>query len=241
MTKHNPTFITSVFFEIITFVMLIALVILIPRLALYKSSNEVLSKAIIKQQSTIKQLNKDKQNLLDLNNELSEEKITDVNEKLALIEPLRLYDKKEYLSIYKNLLGDYPELSETIYDYTTDEEFNLICSVIEAEAGICDFNGKLSVANVIVNRYLQGIVSWNDVLFADNQFSTISNGTYKKAKISNDTKLALEYAFLFGDENTVDCLYFRSGDSKTWHDKSKNLVEVYSDKYHKFYREKGEK
>ena len=157
-----------------------------------------------------------------------------------LIEPIKYTDKKAYLTLYKEVTTYAPDPTETINDYTTDEEFELICRVIEAEAGICDFDGKVSVANVIINRYEQDVDNtWHDILFEHNQFSTISNGMYKKVEVSEDTKLALEFAFLFGCDKTRDCLYFKSG-SDSWHDSCDKLEEVYNDKKHTFYVEKEE-
>lgn len=179
-------------------------------------------------------------NQVDALNQQVEQLYSVAIDEMELIEPIKYTDKKAYLTLYKEIITYAPDPPETIYDYTTDDEFELICGVIEAEAGICDFDGKVSVANVIINRYEQDVDNtWHDVLFKHNQFSTISNGMYKKVKISDDTRLALEFAFLFGCDKTMDATYFKSGND-SWHDNCDKLEEVYSDGKHKFYIEKDE-
>lgn len=162
-----------------------------------------------------------------------------------LIEPLKKYDKKEYLIQYKNILttySDYIDQPETIYDYTTDEEFDLLCRIVEAEIGIGDFDQKCNVSSSIINRYFSETFpnDWKDLLFQKRngvyQYSSVGNGLYKKAKVSEDTILAIEYSFMIED-TTNGCTYFHSGNS-TWH--KNNLEFVFDDGLHKFYREKGE-
>ena len=184
------------------------------------------------------------ENYVNLTNENLEPIINQAQRELILIEPLKKYDKKEYLTQYKNILSTYYELDppETIYDYTTDEEFDLLCKVVEAEIGIGDFDQKCNVASSIINRYLSETFpnGWKELLFQKEngtyQYSTIGNKSYKKAKVSKDTILAIEYTFLIED-TTNGCTYFHSGNS-SWH--KNNLEFVFDDGLHKFYREKGE-
>ena len=181
---------------------------------------------------------------VNLTNEKLEPIINQAQRELILIEPLKKYDKKEYLTQYKNILSTYYELDppETIYNYTTDEEFDLLCKVVEAEIGIGDFDQKCNVASSIINRYLSEAFpnGWKELLFQKEngtyQYSTIGNKSYKKAKVSKDTILAIEYTFLIED-TTNGCTYFHSGNS-SWH--KNNLEFVFDDGLHKFYKEKGE-
>ena len=162
-----------------------------------------------------------------------------------LIEPLKKYDKKEYLIQYKNILttySDYIDQPETIYDYTTDEEFDLLCRIVEAEIGIGDFDQKCNVSSSIINRYFSETFpnGWNDLLFQKRngiyQYSSVGNNSYKEVNISEDTILAIEYSFMIED-TTSGCTYFHSGKS-SWH--KNNLEFAFDDELHKFYREKGE-
>jgi hypothetical protein len=125
-----------------------------------------------------------------------------------LIEPLKEYDKKEYLIQYKNILetySDYIDQPETIYDYTTDEEFDLLCRVVEAEIGIGNFDQKCNVASSIINRYFSETFpnDWKYLLFQKRngvyQYSSVGNGLYRTVEVSEDTILAIEYSFMIED------------------------------------------
>ena len=137
--------------------------------------------------------------------------------------------------IYPNLI-DPPE---TIYYYTTDAEFDMVCRVIEAEIGVGNFDQKINIATCIVNRYQNDDKSWKQILTEKHQFTTVSNRAWKKVKVTEDTKLALEYAWLFKNKQIGNATYFRSGkDSGGWHNTSKNLKKIYFDGLHYFYEEK---
>lgn len=206
----------------------------------YNTTRVNYEKQINLQQVSINELELENKNLSTQEialNEQIEQLYSVAMDEMELIEPIKYTDKKVYLTLYKNIMSTAPDQPEDIYSCATKEEIELICSVIEAEAGICDFNGKTSVANVIVNRYMNSDKTWTEILKADGQFSTISNGAYKRVTISDDTRLALEFAFLFGDDNSKDATYFRSGgDNDSWHNSSNKLEEVYFDDFHHFYR-----
>lgn len=188
--------------------------------------------------------NKLSEDYVNLTNEKLKPIINQAQRELTLIEPLKKYDKKKYLTQYKNIFSTYSELDppKTIYNCTTDEEFDLLCRVVEAEIGIGNFDQKCNVASSIINRYLSEAFpnDWKELLFQKKygvyQYSTIGNGSYKKSKVSKDTILAIEYSFLIGD-TTNGCTYFHSGNS-SWH--KNNLEFVFDDGLHKFYKEKGE-
>ena len=174
-----------------------------------------------------------------LNNNLIESKICTTQDKLNLIEPFRLSDKRTYIQVYNSIMAKADSPPETIYDYTTDEEFDMICRVIEAEGGVCDLNGKINIATVIINRYNASTSNetWTDILTKHNQFTTVLNGSYKRVEVSDDTRLALQYAFLFGSPEIGDATYFRSEMDNAWHDSTDTLEKIYADKWHTFYRE----
>lgn len=203
----------------------------------YNTTRANYEKQINLQQVSINELELENNGLQIANIDLSAQLKSNTIDYLSIIEPIKYTDKKAYLTLYKNIIEYATDQPEDIYSCATKEEIELICSVIEAEAGICDFNGKTSVANVIVNRYMNSDKTWTEILKADGQFSTISNGSYKRVTISDDTRLSLEYAFLFGDDKSKDAMYFRSGgDNDSWHNSSDKLEEVYFDDFHHFYR-----
>ena len=127
-------------------------------------------------------------------------------------ERLKEEDKKEWYLKYKAFIDDckYEDKHETIYDCFSEQELDLLFRVVQAEIGNYSFEQKVNVANVILNRvdHERFGESLSEVLIP-SQFSTISNGRINKVKVSEDTILACEYAFLFAD-TTNGALFFHS-------------------------------
>ena len=197
-------------------------------------SNEISCNSV-----TISSLQQDKVTLNSANVQLANDLISLSSQTVQSIEPLREYDKQSYMMAYDNMYGLLINPPETIYDYTTDEEFDMICRVVEAEIGNGSINQKINVATCIVNRYISDDTSWREVLTEDNQFTTVSNGAWENVEVSESTKLACEYAWLFPNEYIGDATYFKSGND-SWHDSCDKLEEVYDDTLHTFYRLKEE-
>lgn len=120
----------------------------------------------------------------------------------------KIEDKKEWYLAYKGFLEDYPEFDRgsTLYDRYNDDEIYAMQRVIETEVYGCDFDAKANVASVILNR-IEGDNAFPDdaitVCTAPGQF------VYSRKQISEDTKLALEYAAEIED-TTNGALYFNS-------------------------------
>lgn len=76
----------------------------------------------------------------------------------------------------------------------TDHEAQLMAKVVEAEAGICDYDTKEAVAGVIVNRVLSDLFpdTVNDVIFEPGQFDVVDNGSMITITPSADALLAVE-------------------------------------------------
>lgn len=117
----------------------------------------------------------------------------------------------EWFIEWKNIRESYPDYYqeyENIYDYYTEEEIYLMCRVIETETYTQPFECKVNVANVIFNR-----LSHEDF---DNTVERVvtkpSQFAYWRTVISEDTKLALEYAFIFPD-TTGGAIAFHSFDT----------------------------
>ena len=188
---------------------------------------------------TISSLQMDKEVLNGANIQLANDLITLSSQTLQSIEPLREYDKQAYMIAYDNI---YPMLinpPETIHDYATDDEFDMICRVVEAEISNGNIDQKINVATCIINRYNGSDVSWSDILTEDNQFTTVENGMWNKVEVTESTRLAVEYAWLFENGDVGDATYFKSG-SDSWHDSSDKLEEVYEDGKHTYYSSKGD-
>lgn len=107
-----------------------------------------------------------------------------------------------------------------------DEEIYLLATVIASEALSESYEGKLAVANVIINRLLKG--NWGNtitkVIYAPGQFSGSNTGRFERFEklITEDCKKAAIEA-LAGVNNIGDFIYFIS------------LPKADYDKYSKFY------
>ena len=165
----------------------------------------------------------------DTNNEVADA-IFEMDKEMAEIETIS--DKKEYLIAYKTIVDKYSYIldpPETIYDYFTKEELDMFFRVVQAEIGNgYSFEQKCNVASVVLNRIDH--YRFSDEMFeilTPDQFETISNGKYKEVEVSEDTILACEYVFMFGD-TTNSALFFDSNNSL-------NYKFLFYDGAHNFY------
>ena len=101
--------------------------------------------------------------------------------------------------------------------------------VVQAEIGDgYSFEQKCNVASVVLNRIDH--YRFSDEMFeilTPDQFETISNGKYKEVEVSEDTILACEYVFMFGD-TTNSALFFDSNNTL-------NYKFLFYDGAHNFY------
>ena len=97
----------------------------------------------------------------------------------------------------------------------SESDFQILCKIVEAEAGGEDMNGRILVANVILNRVnskafpnsVEGVVfQKSNGIF---QFSPIRDGRYHRVKVSEETMEAVERALL-GEDYSQGALYFVS-------------------------------
>lgn len=95
----------------------------------------------------------------------------------------------------------------------TDEDYQTLLKIVEAEAGCEDENGKLLVANVVLNRVdsskfpstVRGVVYQADG--GKVQFTPAYNGRLQSVKVSEETKEAVQKA-LYGEDISDGALYF---------------------------------
>lgn len=106
--------------------------------------------------------------------------IEEKNQKMAEIESIE--DKKEWFIAYKSIIEEYSyiiEPPETIYEYFTEEELDLLFHVVQAEIGdeCYSFEQKANVASVVFNRlYHEKFPDALSEILVYDQFSPISNG-----------------------------------------------------------------
>lgn len=134
-----------------------------------------------------------------------------------MTEILDIKNSKEWYLEYMKIVEKYSDVidpPETVYDYYTDEEIYYIQRTVETECYDQDFDSKCNVASVIFNRVIlagEFGESVEEVITSKNQFC------YWRTDISEDSVLAVEYAFSIRD-TTDGCIAFRS-DKKvdTWY------------------------
>ena len=109
----------------------------------------------------------------------------------------------------------------------TDSDRVILEKIVQAEAGNQDHQGKLLVANVILNRVKNEKFpsTIREVVFAPRQFSPIADVSYAKACASQDTKKGALY---FMDRRYAD------GGNVSWFDRS--LTRLFQHQGHEFYK-----
>lgn len=124
----------------------------------------------------------------------------------------------------------------------TDDEYQVLLKIVEAEAGGEDIKGRMLVANVVLNRLEIGFGgdTISDVVFDEGQFSPVASGRIFKVTPSETTIEAVERV-LAGEDESQGALYFmcRELASKKgirWFDK--NLKFLFKHGCHEFYVEK---
>ena len=139
---------------------------------------------------------------------------------------------------------DYEVLEHTMKYQLSDKDYDALLRIVEAEAGGEDQDGKLLVANVVLNRV-------NSEIFPDSvvevvmqreqgiaQFSPTVDGRYQSVKVSEDTKDAVERA-LYGEDISQGALYFcarekADAENLKWFDRK--LTKLFAYGNHEFFQ-----
>lgn len=117
-------------------------------------------------------------------------------------------DNMKWFIAYKSIIAEYEGIldpPETVYDYYSEDEIYLVQRTVETECYGGDFESKSNVANVIFNRVNNANFDddVSNIIKKENQFA------YGRTEISEDTILAVEYAFAVED-TTNGCIGFHS-------------------------------
>ncbi len=129
------------------------------------------------------------------------------------------------------------------YDLS-EEDLHVLLRIVEAEAGGEDVNGKLLVANVVLNRVNSDKFpdTVTKVVFQQErgvtQFSPVANGRYYTVEISEETVKAVERA-LMGEDISQGALFFAArkyadSDRMRWFDE--NLTFLFQHGGHEFFK-----
>lgn len=128
--------------------------------------------------------------------------------------------------------------SEYIVDFS-EEDYKVLCTIVEAEAGDQDEKGRILVANVILNRVLSSGCTITEVVFSNNgrtyQFSpTRPGGSYYKTTASQLTIECVDRA-LKGEDYSEGAMYFAmKTSSNSWFNTSLTFLFKHGDHY--FYK-----
>lgn len=138
---------------------------------------------------------------------------------------------------------DYQVLDKELKYNLNEQDMEALLRIVESEAGTEDEEGKLLVANVVLNRmeneHFPDTVS--EVVFQKEkgvtQFSPVANGRYYSVKISEETSEAVGRA-LKGEDISRGALYFAArkyadSDKMKWFDE--NLKFLFSYGGHEFF------
>ena len=121
----------------------------------------------------------------------------------------------------------------------TDEDYQVLLRIVQAEAGICDKRGKILVADVIINRVLSKEFpnSVKAVVYEPSQFQPVSNGAINSVKVTAETIECVDRA-LAGEDYSNGALYFMnrrgSGSAAAWFDR--HLTYLFAHDGHEFFR-----
>lgn len=140
---------------------------------------------------------------------------------------------------------DCNELQRNSKYQLTEKELEVLLRIVEAEAGCEDEEGKLLVANVILNRLNSPKFpdSITEIVFQREngvaQFSPVYDGSYACAEVSEETVKAVGRA-LKGEDISDGAMYFAArkyaeDDRMRWFDEKLTLLFRYGG--HEFFKE----
>ena len=136
------------------------------------------------------------------------------------------------------------KITRNVVQNISEEDYGVLLRIVEAEAGCEDINGKILVANVILNRtkHKQFPDTITEVVFQQEgnvtQFSPVANGRYYTVQISASTVEAVERT-LNGEDLSKGALYFAARkyadqERMQWFDEKLEFLFEYGG--HEFFR-----
>lgn len=118
-----------------------------------------------------------------------------------------------------------------------DDEIEILERIVQAEAGGSGYDGMLAVANVVLNRVKSERFpnTVTDVVFANRQFTPISDGRYYTVKVSDTAKQVVEDALNGARLIGEDALYFctPTANGKGWFERALRKIDYIAP--HNFY------
>ncbi len=181
----------------------------------------------------------DKENLVD--NVLDDAKDVMEDEELQTQEKEEETSTEQYIASTEQVADQMVSESEYILTFS-EEDYKVLCTIVEAEAGDQDEKGKILVANVILNRVKNSKFPDNitDVVFQKSkktyQFSpTRPGGRYHWVTPTENTIECVERA-LKGEDYSEGAIYFAMKTSKnSWFNRCLDFLFKHGDHY--FYKD----
>ena len=122
----------------------------------------------------------------------------------------------------------------------SDQDYELLTQIVEAEAGSCDIRGRILVANVVINRVNSGRFpnTIHDVVYQKSQFSPVYDGRLFTCRVTQQTVEAVDRA-LAGEDYSQGALFFMnrgrsSARNVSWFDN--NLTFLFQHDRHEFFK-----
>ena len=143
----------------------------------------------------------------------------------------------------KKRVVEYEVLQKRPVYELSDADYDTLLRIVEAEAGGEDENGKLLVANVVLNRVESSSFpdTVKEVIYQRHngraQFSPVATGKIDRVAVSEETVEAVERA-LCGEDESCGALYFVApayADAANHRWFQKNLTWLFSYNGHEFY------
>lgn len=126
----------------------------------------------------------------------------------------------------------------------SDEDYDCLLRIVEAEAGVCDEKGKILVANVVLNRMETEEFpdTVREVVYQERQFSPVSSGRIDRVTITDETVEAVRKA-LEGTDYSEGALFFvarkhAEKENLNWFDNS--LEFLFEHDGHEFFKCKSQ-
>ncbi|MCM1236551.1 MAG: cell wall hydrolase [Ruminococcus flavefaciens] len=158
-------------------------------------------------------------------------------------------DKHSFVKMLESVssgqrIVNYEVLEQTKKYQLSDKDYDALLRIVEAEAGGEDQDGKLLVANVVLNRVNSDLFPdsvWDVVMQREQgiaQFSPTVDGRFQNVRVSDDTVEAVERA-LYGEDLSQGALYFcarekADSDKLKWFDRK--LTRLFSYGHHEFFQ-----
>ena len=122
----------------------------------------------------------------------------------------------------------------------SQQDYEVLQRIVQAEAGICDIKGRILVANVIINRVKSGEFpnTITDVVYQKSQFSPVRDGRLNSCTVTQETVEAVDRA-LAGEDYSQGALYFMNrkrsySGNVSWFDR--NLTYLFDHDRHEFFK-----